>query len=80
MASSADIQARLTAYRAAELRILEGGQESEASSGVDGRRTRRASLADIQKEIKSLEHDLEVALQREGLMPGRRSTSLSPRW
>jgi hypothetical protein len=80
MASSADIQARLTAYRAAELRILEGGQESEASSGVDGRRTRRASLADIQQAIKGLEHDLEVALQREGLMPGRRSTSLSPRW
>ena len=80
MASSADIQVRLTAYRAAELRILEGGQESEASSGVDGRRTRRASLADIQQAIKSLEHDLEVALQREGLMPGRRSTSLSPRW
>jgi hypothetical protein len=82
MASSADIQARLTAYRAAELRILEGGQESEASSGPDGRRTRRANLAEIQKLIKELEDDLALALQREsgGTRGSARAFSLSPRW
>lgn len=71
MATSAEIQARLAAYRAAELRILEGGQESEASSGPDGRRTRRANLADIQTTIKELEDDLTLALQREGGGRGR---------
>jgi hypothetical protein len=82
MASSADIQARLTAYRAAELRILEGGQESEASSGPDGRRTRRANLAEIQKLIKELEDDLALALQREsgGTRGSGRAFPLSPRW
>jgi len=82
MASSVDIQARLTAYRAAELRILEGGQESEASSGPDGRRTRRANLAEIQKAIKDLEVDLAAALQREGggSLSSGRVVSPSPRW
>jgi hypothetical protein len=82
MASSADIQTRLTAYRNAELRILEGGQESEASSGPDGRRTRRANLAEIQKLIKELEDDLALALQREsgGTRGNGRAFSRSPRW
>ena len=82
MASSADIQTRLTAYRNAELRILEGGQESEASSEPDGRRTKRANLAEIQKLIKELEDDLALALQREsgGTRGNGRAFSLSPRW
>jgi len=80
MATSAEIQTRLTAYRAAELRILEGGQESEASSGVDGRRTRRAQLSEIQRMIKTLEDDLAAALQRESSLTGGRSVSCSPRW
>lgn len=78
MATSADIQARLDAYRAAELRILEGGQESEASSGPDGRRTRRANLADIQRIIEKLEDDLAEALSREG--GGRRVVHAMPTW
>ena len=80
MATSAEIQTRLDSYRAAELRILEGGQESEASSGVDGRRTRRAQLSEIQGMIKTLEDDLAAALQREGSVSGSRSVSCSPRW
>ena len=82
MASSAEIEIRLAAYRAAELRILEGGQESEASSGPDGRRTRRANLTEIQKLIKELEDDLALALQREsgGTRGNGRAFSPSPRW
>lgn len=82
MASSAEIEIRLAAYRAAELRILEGGQESEASSGPDGRRTRRANLTEIQKLIKELEDDLALALQREsgGTRGSGRTLSPSPRW
>jgi hypothetical protein len=78
MATSADIQARLDAYRAAELRILEGGQESEASSGPDGRRTKRADLGAIQRTIKQLEDDLAEALSREG--GGRRVVHAMPTW
>lgn len=71
MATAAEIQDRLTAYRQAELRILEGGQESEASSGPDGRRTRRASLEAIQAAIKQLEKDLALQRAREGGGSGR---------
>jgi|688.fasta_scaffold07757_6 hypothetical protein len=78
MATSAEIQTRLDAYRAAELRILEGGQESEASSGPDGRRTRRANLADIQKTIRQLEDDLAEALSKEG--GGSRVVHAMPTW
>lgn len=80
MASSAEIQTRLDSYRAAELRILEGGQESEASSGVDGRRTKRAQLSEIQRMIKTLEDDLAAALQREGAGRGGRVMTIAPSW
>ena len=78
MATSAEIQTRLDAYRAAELRILEGGQESEASSGPDGRRTRRADLGAIQRTIKQLEDDLDKALIREA--GGSRVVHAMPTW
>ena len=80
MPTSEDIEARLAAYREAELRILSGGQESEASSGPDGRRTRRANLADIQSEIKRLEAALALQQQRETGAGAVRSRTVSPLW
>jgi hypothetical protein len=78
MATVAEIEARLSAYRSTELRILEGGQESEHSSGVDGRRTVRAGLAQVQAMIKQLEQDLAAAQAREN--GSGRSRNLSPLW
>ena len=76
--TAANIQTRLNAYLAAEERILQGGQESEHSTGADGRRTRRASLQDIREQIKTLQQDLAAAEARES--GGGRSVTCAPRW
>lgn len=47
------LQARLDAYVAAELKILQG-QEYQIGQGATARRLRRADLSEVRAEIKSL--------------------------
>ncbi len=77
MATKTQIEERLAAYRTAEMLILTGGQEFEVSSGPDGRRINRASLASIQKQIKDLEDQLSLANARAN---GGRTRIVSPTW
>lgn len=54
MATQAQLQTRLDAYRAAETKILEGAQRVSIGS----RSYDRAALADIRAEIRGLENRL----------------------
>ena len=59
-----EIQARLLAYQAAELAILEGNQEYR----IGARSFKRADLKAIQDEIRRLKIEL-LSSQNGGLMP-----------
>lgn len=75
MATIAQMQARLDAYMAAELKILQS-QEYQNGQGGTGRRNRRADLEVVQAQIKALETDIAAA-QTNGA--GRRMYNLVPR-
>lgn len=51
------LQARLDAYLAAEVKVLKG-QEYVIGDGATARRLRRADLAEIRAAIKSLSDDI----------------------
>lgn len=53
-----DLQTRLDAYKAAELKVLQG-QEYTISDGAINRRMRRADLAEIRAEIANLDAEIE---------------------
>jgi len=53
------LQARLDAYMAAELKIL-SGQEYVIGQGETARRLRRADLAEVRAEISSLADKIEA--------------------
>lgn len=53
------LQARLDAYMAAELKILKG-QEYVVGQGETARRLRRADLAEVRAEIKSLSDQIDA--------------------
>jgi hypothetical protein len=74
MQTLAQLQARRTAYLAAETAILTGGQEYGMSAGPDGRNMKRASLTEIRAAITQL--DAEIA-RAEARSTGR-TRSLSP--
>jgi dihydropteroate synthase len=57
MATVAEIQAELTAFKAARTQILEGAQMYK----IGGRSLTRGDLAEINKEIRRLEMRLSVA-------------------
>jgi hypothetical protein len=76
MLSLEQLQTRLTLYLQAEARILSESQEYTISSGPDGRSAKRANLAQIQAEIKSLEQQIA---RQEARAAGRgRSFTPSP--
>lgn len=52
------LQARLDAYLAAELKILQG-QETVIGDGSTARRLRRADLADVRAQIETLRTQIE---------------------
>lgn len=58
------LQARRQAYLDAEAKILGTGQEYQISSGADGNMLKRASLKDIQEEIRKLDVQIDLALSR----------------
>lgn len=68
MQSLEQLQQRREAYLAAEAKILQTGQEYAVSSGPDGNTLKRASLRDIQEQIKLL--DIQIA-RAEGRAQGR---------
>jgi len=53
------LQARLAAYMAAEVKILRG-QEYVIGQGETSRRLRRADLAEVRAEIKSLDAQIRA--------------------
>lgn len=65
MADLPELVQRRAAYVALELKILEGGQEYEISSGPDGSRMKRANLADVRASIAALDREIEVELSRQ---------------
>ena len=76
MQTLAQLQARRTAYLAAEAAILAGGQEYGMSAGPDGRTMKRGNLMEIRAAITQL--DAEIA-RAEARSTGRgRSFSPSP--
>lgn len=66
MPTVAEIQSRLAAYKAAELKILEG-QDYTISDGAGGisRRLRRADLEQVRLVITELEAQLAAAAAEE---------------
>lgn len=52
------LQARLDAYLAAEVKILQG-QEYVIGDGATARRLRRADLSEVRQSIKDLKADIE---------------------
>jgi hypothetical protein len=74
MLSLEQLQARLTLYLQAEARILGESQEYSISSGPDGRSAKRASLAEVRAEIKSLEQQIA----RQGARAAGRGRSFTP--
>ena len=58
------LQTRLQLYLDAEAKILGTGQEYSVSSGADGNMLKRASLKDIQEEIRRLEDEISLRLSR----------------
>lgn len=57
MATREDLQTRLDAYLAAELRILQS-QQYQVGDGMTARTNRRAELASVQAQIKALQDDI----------------------
>lgn len=53
-----ELQARLTAYLAAEAKILRG-QEYTIGQGQTARRMRRADLSEVRAEIKDLQRQID---------------------
>jgi hypothetical protein len=64
------LQARLTAYLAAETAILQG-QEYTITSGDSARRMRRADLAEVRDEIRRLQDEI-AAVQAQATPDGGR--------
>lgn len=58
------LQARRQLYLDAEAKILGTGQEYSVSSGPDGNMLKRASLKDIQEEIRRLTAEIDLVLGR----------------
>lgn len=77
MPTAAEITTRLAAYKAAELKVLEG-QEYTISDGVVQRRLRRADLEQIRTVITQLEGELTAQQAREG--GTRRLYNIVPRY
>lgn len=75
MSTVAQIQARLDAYLAAELRVLQS-QEYQVGQGGNSRRSVRAELETVRQTIKQLEDELDKARSNTA---GRRVYSLVPR-
>lgn len=66
-----ELQARLVLYLAAEAKILQG-QEYHIGQGTTGRRLRRADLAEVRREIDSLNAQILAAQGVAGTAPPRR--------
>ncbi len=64
MANLAELQQRRAAYVAAELKILETGEEYGVSNGTDGGTNRRAKLEAIRAGIMQLDREIEQAEAR----------------
>jgi hypothetical protein len=64
MANLAELQQRRAAYVAAELKVLESGEEYGVSSGTDGGTNRRAKLEAIRAGIMQLDREIEQAEAR----------------
>jgi len=70
-----ELQARRTAYLAAELSILRG-QEYTLGSGPTARKLVRADLAEVRKAISDL--DIQIQAAQPAPQRGRRITYLRP--
>lgn len=77
MPSLADLQTRLAEYRAAETRILQS-QEYTVGQGGAARRNRRADLADVRAQIKTLELDIDKHPDNPAARGARRIRYLRP--
>jgi hypothetical protein len=64
MANLAELQQRRAAYVAAELKVLQDGEEYGVSSGPDGGTNRRAKLEAIRAGIMQLDREIEQAEAR----------------
>ena len=73
MATLAELEQRLAAYRQAEIDVLTKGQSYEIPGPDGSRKFSRASLADLQKMIQKLEKDISEATARSQGRPRRRS-------
>jgi hypothetical protein len=72
MANLAELQQRRAAYVAAELKILETGEEYGISNGPDGGTNRRAKLEAIRAGIMQLDREIEQAEARASRSPRMR--------
>lgn len=77
MATIEQMQTRLAAYQAAELKALES-QEYQIGQGSSQRRNRRADLEQIRAAIKELEDDIATA-QAKTTRGARRVFHIGPR-
>lgn len=75
METIAEMQARLAAYKASELKILQS-QESQNGQGGTARRNRRPELDSVRAEIRAIKADIAAA---EAAGAGRRMYNLVPR-
>lgn len=64
MANLTQLQERRAAYVAAELKVLQDGEEYGVSSGPDGGTNRRAKLEAIRAGIMQLDREIEQAEAR----------------
>lgn len=77
MSTIEQMQTRLAAYQAAELKILES-QEYQIGQGGSQRRNRRADLEQVRAAIKELEDDIAKA-QAKATRGARRIYHIGPR-
>jgi len=72
MATLAELEQRLAAYRQAETDVLTRGQSYEIPGPDGASKFTRANLADLQKTIQKLEKDISEATARGQGRPRRR--------
>lgn len=77
MPTLAELQTRLSEYRAAESRILRS-QEYAVGQGGSARRSRRADLVDVQNQIAALQIEIDKHPDNPATRGARRIRYLRP--